>query len=260
MNNFISSPSPLGQKIADKINAGQIKMRPKTYFTISRVLGWLSALLFFTLLVLLTSFICYVIHYNSRLLPGFGWLGFNNFISTLPLLIIILIIALALLLSWFAYQTTAAYKQPTLYLIIFIILLSLGTGLLINYTHLHDLLAKRAIRQQLPIIGSLYRQNLSGRWNQAITGTIISKNDNTWEVRDELGEDIKVTLGQETFYPFDRNFEVGDEVIIRGQIKNNQIIAQGVRKLNEDEKNFVPFRMGPAMMNHQPLLPPPPIN
>ncbi|MBU1038773.1 hypothetical protein KKC17_00850 [Patescibacteria group bacterium] len=250
----------LKQLVTAKITSGQVKMHSKTFFATGRVLSWLSGLLFSLLLILLTSFIVYVLRYNSLVFKGFGWSGLNIFLNSLPILALIIVTLLGLSLSLLAWRQTPAYKKPAAYTVGLTIVVSLIIGLAINLTPLHARLAEKAFNRQLPVLGPVYSQNLNGRWLGATAGTITDIQNNNWEIEDNLQTLWLVKISPTTRFPFDKDFHIGDKVIIHGPTSNQTIKAKGVRKIDDQEKINFPHMQngrGPGKLRNPRPLPNP---
>ncbi len=230
----------LKQIITDKISSGQIKMRSKTFFAAHRALSWLSGLLFSLFLILTTSFIIYILRYNSLVFKGAGWSGWLIFLNSLPIIFLIIVSLLGLGLSLAAWQQTAAYKKPAVYTVGLITIISLTAALLVNLTPLHARLAEKAFNKKLPVLGSLYSQNLNGRWSGATFGTLTDMKGNLWEMEDSLEKTWQIQINRSTRFPLDKNFDLGDKIIVRGPITQETIVAQAIRKIQDEEKTAFP--------------------
>ncbi|MFZ5391549.1 MAG: hypothetical protein ACOZAJ_04740 [Patescibacteria group bacterium] len=259
MNN---QPDNLKQLVINKITSGQIKMHSKAFFATGRTLSWLSGLLFSLLLILLTSLMFYILRYNSLVFKGSGWAGWGIFFNSLPILILIITTLFGLILSLLAYRQTTAYKKPAVYTVSLVAILSLSAGLLINLTPLHARLSEKAFNQNLPWLGPIYNQNLNGRWSGATAGTLTKISDDIWEIEDSLQKNWQIQIKSYTRFPLGNDFDLGDKIIVRGPADETIITAQGIRKIQDEEKSIFPhMKKGPGKnklknQNNRPILPP----
>jgi hypothetical protein len=221
--------------VLEKINAGQIKMHPKVYFTLKVVL--LAAVSVLTLIVssILLSYIFFSMRVSGRLfLLGFGFEGVKIFLIFFPwfmlLFEIILIIVLDKLLKYFKF----GYHYPFVYLAAGTLILTACTGYFINSTPLHKRLLFQAEHRNLPVVGSFYSHlRRPPRDGGMFRGTVKSISEKSFEIQTEDKEDI-VKVNVYNNRNLNNFIKIGDKVFVAGKLVNGEVRAFGIRKITDD--------------------------
>jgi len=144
--------------VLKKIDAGEISMRPRIYFTLKLiVLAFISILAVITA-ALLFSFIAFSLRVSGTLLLlGFGWRGMGVFIRLFPWTLLFIGVCLFAIIEWLFRKFEFGYRRPILYIIIVLAVLVSALGLIINETPLHQsLLYGSEHHQPVPFLGGFY--------------------------------------------------------------------------------------------------------
>ena len=239
----------LQQNILEKIKAGDIKMRSKSYFIVHLVLLIVVAILILLTSSFVISFIFFGIHISGRLfLLGFGWRGLAVFFVTFPWTILLIDILLVIALEWLLKRFQVGYRYPLFYTLGGIVLVTIATAIIINQTPLHNLLYHQEQRRQLPVIGSFYdRLQRPPHESGVFRGAVISVASNTFMMANaDQDNDADnsllspnsttstrafLTIILDPATPASTVVATSDEVFVAGDIRGNIIHAYGIRKL-----------------------------
>jgi len=238
MKNKKKSPSLINQ-VLDKVQSGQVKMRPKRYFILRAVLIGLITCLVALFALYLVSFIFFSLRASGVwFLPGFGFQAIGVFFSSLPWLLIltalILIIVLEILVKRFAF----AYRRPILYSILAIIILTLLGSLVIAKTPFHSDIFWKAQEGKLLMAGGFYRGFGLPKLANVHCGVVSEITDDGFYLETKRGEKLTVLVSSTT-RSIGAKIEKDDQVVVLGKRYDDRIEAFGCRKV---DKQFDIFR------------------
>jgi hypothetical protein len=228
----------LQKNILEKIKAGEINMRSKSYFALHFVLLIILALLILLTSSFLISFIYFSIHASGRLfLLGFGWRGFEVFVLTFPWTILLVDVIFLLALEWLLKRFQFGYRNPLIYSLGGILLVTLATAFVISETSLHDALFHQEQRAHVPFIGAFYdRVQRPPHESGVFRGVVLSLAGNTFTMADADQDD-----GASSSAVFEIILDpsivasgivaTSDTVFVAGDVNGNTIHAYGIRKL-----------------------------
>lgn len=115
-------------KILEKINSGQIYMKPKWFFVVRFIFRLVFAFIAFFAVLYIVSFTALLFKEKGHVdLFGFGPQGMHLFINTIPWLLMFAFLVLMVLLEILVRKFSFVYKKPLLYslfLLIFTVLLA----------------------------------------------------------------------------------------------------------------------------------------
>jgi len=237
MENNHEKHETIADRILRKIREGEVSQRSRLYFMLHVAVAVLVALIVLTLSVLIFNFILFSIRVNHHdSLLGFGPRGLETFalIFPWPLLVIdvVLVFVLELLLRRFRF----AYKIPVLYLLAGLILATAACALFIDRgTNVNDRLLHRADRHELSFFGDMFeeaRRPMPGSGVCVCTITAIA--GDTLKVADSRSgstTELTVILPLDNPYATTTSLNVGDTVLIAGDVDNGVIRAFGVQKV-----------------------------
>ncbi len=224
--------SPLVDKVLNKLENSQVKMRPKAYFILKTVLIALAIIVVTLFALYLTSFIVFALRASGLwYLPKFGFSGIGALITLLPWLLIfiaaLLIVVMEILVKYFSF----AYRRPILFSMLGIILLVLLGGLLIDKTQFHADLFQKAQERRLPIAGELYRNlGTSEDVHRGIVSQMINKG---FLIETQKGQVLTIIITPDTRL-FDANINKNDVVVVMGKQDNGIVKALAVRKIRDN--------------------------
>ncbi len=233
MNNTYSQEN-LKKAVLEKIQAGEIAMKPKAYFVLS-----VTALICLSILILVTSvflisYTLFTLSVSGRLLLlGFGLRGFFAFVLLFPWFIFLLDIAFIWVLDLLIQRFRFAYHRPLIYVFVGTTLVVVLASLAFNATHFHGELQNRAERKQLPMFGGMYNHLRDPYEERGVfQGVVKNIEGNTFTIDpDEDDSDTRVIL---VITPDDTVVHdlitVGDHVFVAGDIIDGEIHAYGIKK------------------------------
>lgn len=215
--------------VMEKIRNGQKAMRPRWHFVLISVLFITTLLIGILIFLFIISFIIFTLEGSGLwFLPGLGWRGMRTFFASLPWLLVLLGIILVILLEVLARRFSLAYRRPLLYHLIFIILITVVSSLLISHTSLHRNFNNLADRGELPWVGRIYR-SFGPRSNQNVhLGVINEVMENGFKMDDRRGGVFSVMVTPETIFPSRKDFQTGDQIIVLGRRGDHTIRAESI--------------------------------
>jgi hypothetical protein len=237
-NNETQKETGIKERILGKIDANELTMRPKTYFTLK--VGVLIAVAFcvLTISVLICNFIVFSIRINGHdALLHFGSRGFLVFLTFFPWTLLLLDIVFIVLLEWLVRHFRFGYLSPVLYLFFGFFVMIISTGLFIDrVTDFNDELLSRARahRLQQPF-GNLYERARaippagSGVYRGVVTG-IFGNTITLYNMDIGTTSILTVIVPSDDLYATS-SFHVGETIFIAGDAYDGTIHAFGVRKI-----------------------------
>lgn len=230
-------PKDLKKEILEKIQSGEVRMRPHHYFI------FFSALLAGGVILglLLAGFFTNLFFFRVRVgapftLLRFGSLGWGPFLGVFPWLPVILAILLFLAVFWLFKRLDIFYKNRLLVLGFFGLVL-LG-GLLLSFSRVnHRLQGVQVFHpfyqdNPVPVPGFPQRLNL-------VVGEVLSVRERELSVKNFRDEQIKVVWDETTRLPDGEDFAVGETVMALGQWQDeSQAVLQAQILGRADRESF----------------------
>ncbi len=228
-------------KILEKIEAGDVSMKPRAYFMISMVAVILLAVLILVTTILLISYTLFsVVVSGHMLLLGFGWRGVLAFMTLFPWLYFCIDIVLLFILDSLIRTFKFGYHRPVLLLFAGTTVVLVVLGYIVSVTSLHGQLLHRAEERRLPPIagpiGPLYDHlRASHRDHGVIQGTVTSIMGNTFTIgHDDYDPDMDeatTTIVAPPGTTVNDFLKIGDHVLVAGDIlPTGELQAYGVTK------------------------------
>lgn len=240
------------QSIHDKvlagIKSGRVKMRPRWHFILKAALLLAGAGIISLALLYLVSFIIFSMRQTGVwLVPSFGMRGVQEFLVSLPWLLVILTVIFVVILEVLVRRYAFAYRQPLLYSALAIVLLVTAGGFAVAKTSFHGGFLNQAKLHQLPLAEPFYvRFGIMGP-DDVQRGNIIELTDNGFTLGNQRDETLNIIITPETRFPLGTNFIEGDPVIVMGEREDDTVKAFGIRKT----ENF-PWEIPPSPLRHSP--------
>lgn len=220
----------LKKSILEKIDSNEIRMRPRSFFTLQFAALLFVGICLLVTVALLTSFILFSLRMSDRLfLIDFGARGIKMFLFLFPWKLLLETIVLLVLFIVLLRQYRFAYRAPVIYFSCGALVLSIVAGSCINITSLHTHLMQNAQNKQLPLIATIYEHvRRPSETKDIARGKIIEMDLPRIIIRNEEQEDIIIRLPPNQ----SRNdyFAIGDWVFVAGDIENGELRAYGIRK------------------------------
>lgn len=226
-----------------KIEDGDVKMTPKSYFIVKAVLLVLCVFCIFVFSVILVSFIIFSLNTRGDLfLLGFGARGIVKFILMFPWFLLSIDALLIILLDYLIRRFRFGYHSPIIYLFLSTLVFVTAFSYLVNFTSIHSRLSGFAKRNHVPLAGSMYDDiNRSRRGEGIYRGVVTSVGDNYIILKhsdfdSDAPEDELKIMAPDGLDP--RSFiHPGEEVYIAGDIASGTVITPyGMHKILKSVK------------------------
>lgn len=234
----------LAAEILKKIEGGEVKMRPKTYFIMRSTLYIVGLLLLLLFALFLVSFIAFIVKGNALAeLLSYGGRGWQGFIFALPWLLILLVVLAAALFEAIATHYAMVYKRPLIYSCLAVVLIVVAGGVLLASTTMHHKAFDAALSNRLPVAGALYRHYGMAESNMLTVGMIVEINleDGELTIKTRDGKMVVVHTTSETKMPPEDKLFIGLPVGVIGERDDNEIEeARGVRPFKDRHLNAPP--------------------
>ena len=229
-NNHIKS------QVLQKIQEGKVHMKPKAYFMLNLILLIVVIILAMAISIFLVSYTLFNLYESGHLfLLGFGFKGLYQFLFDFPWLIMagdaLLIVFLDFLLKRFSF----GYHKPIVFLFLGTFFIITLVGGVLDFTSFHQKLMYRAEDKNLPIFGSFYQNIRSSRKETGIfRGSVASIATSSFTMihkEYDAGLDDPLTIIAPAGVDLSMIMQIGDQVIVAGNIVNGEIEAYGIMDL-----------------------------
>ena len=168
----------LRKNILNKINKGDLKMKPKIYFTARTLIIWTIISVTVVTMAFFVSFSIFSIRESSRLfLLGFGSMGVWTFFVTFPWFLLVLEIILLIVVDILLKHFKFAYKTPFIYLILSTAIFVMFISIFISSTPIHETLYQEVIEQRLPALDIIYKDAKQPPIKEGVLRGIITRVD-----------------------------------------------------------------------------------
>jgi hypothetical protein len=237
-----NAPTNMRERLLQKIELQELSMRPKVYFTLRVVALVLLALAVLVVSILILNFILFSLRINSHeSLLSFGPRGVLVFLQFFPWWLLLLDVALISLVEWLLRGFRFGYKIPVLYLLLGVIAITTVSALLIDRgTNVNDRLLGRADRHELPFVGEFIEHARQPRPGSGVcVCRITAIAGNTITVADQRTgstTSLTIVLPENDPRATTTMLEVGDTVVIAGDVDEGVIHAFGVHKIAPVDK------------------------
>jgi len=229
--------SQFKDEIIKKINSQEIQMKPKFHFILTTIL-YIGGLIFGALcLVYLISFLIYFFNIQSlEQTRNFGLYGLKIFLYSLPWFIMLLAGILFVILQILVRHFSFGYKKSILYTVGAIVILITSTSIAIAKTSFHDNLQNTALKRQVPIMQQFYkRYEQVENMHRGIARDIQREQFILDEITFEHKSNIIKILERTRVKP-GLKIQEGDIVIVIGEAKNSEILAEGIHIFGETDR------------------------
>lgn len=228
------SEKSISEKIIEAARTGRIKMRPKWHFILKAALAASGGVILVLLVLYLASFIIFLMHRTGTwFVPVFGLRGLYAFLTSLPWLLVVLLVFFAAILEVLVRHYSFAYRRPLMYSVAAIIIIVAVGGLVIAGTPVHRHLSKYAEGNRLPpFAGNLYR-DIDRRPPRDIYRGQIAEITRAGFVIGNHRDSLSVIITARTRMPFGSDFSVGDQVVVFGPRRGAVVEAFGVAEVRD---------------------------
>lgn len=226
-------PQSIQDKISEAIKKGEVAMKPRWHFAMKSTLALVGATLLVLALIHVVSLGLFVIQQNGTwFAPSFGFSGIGVFATSLPWMIIILVLIFVVLLEFIVKHYRFAYRRPLLYSVLTIIVFAAIGGIAVAKTPLHQRLEEQAHAGQLPIAGRIYKSFEKRKPTHIHSGTVDQITDTGFGMETRFEEKLEVIINTQTKMPRQKILKPGQNVVIMGKRTENKIHAKGVRSVD----------------------------
>jgi len=232
--------------VLNKIKENKAVMKPRWYFVLKAVLFVSGIVILSIALFYVISFILFILRQNGLyFITPFGFRGITIFLISLPWILVLVSIAFLITLEILIRKYSFSYRQPILFSLLFVFVTVAIGGFIVGETDFHKGMFKSANDHGLPIMGGMYRSYGLEEIKNICFCRIDEIIDTGFMVFDEGNNKIDVLVDENTRFPFEMKFKVGDSVLILGDLNDGVIKAIGMRLSNE----FAPrFHMGRRLL------------
>lgn len=241
------------KQILNKINTGEVEMRPRWHFVLETVLVMSGVILVTMGLLYVLSFIVFFLRQSGlAFAPSFGIRGIVVFLYSSPWLLILSALVFLLALEILVRKYSFGYRTPLLYMLLGIVGVSLLGTYLISQTTMHARLQMLVQDTNIPVMRPLYQHYGMHEFSNLHIGSILEVTDDGFLLENRRGKIWDVYLTNDTRTPPGFVFEVGTTVGVIGEIENKKIVADGIQVVPAEALHHM---NAPMMDTHR--LPPP---
>lgn len=222
----------LSEKILEKIEKGEVHMRPRWQF-ILRGLLWITGTIVVAILTIyLASFVLFALRENGLgLAPSLGWQGVMLFIVSSPWILFFFVALLLVNLYVLVRHYSFSYKKPLLYSIIGITVVVLGASVAIHQTPLHANIHCLVSKRPVPGISHMYTDIAKQRPRGVAAGTLQITSENTYILTTETGDRWQIVIGPGTQMPPRHLLQTSSTVVVFGKTTPDGIQAFGIKPI-----------------------------
>lgn len=240
----------LTAKIIASARDGRLKMRPKWYFILRAVLWIAGTALVLLFLLYFASLFAFILRKTGILAaPVFGWHGVFVFLTSIPWLLVLVMLFFVAVLEILVQRYSFAYRLPLLYSALAILLAVWAASLVIDRTPFHRILSdcssagtppaaggRRPMINAVPCAMGFYRDLGPKRFDNVNDGVITRIIDPDLIIINRQQESLTVLVTPRTRLPFGSDFSVGDAIVIIGDRRGDKITAFGISFLADWER------------------------
>lgn len=227
------------ENVLAAIDSGKLKLRSKWYFVLRGAALAVGLVIVGLIALFLISFAIFSLRQNGAwYAPALGPGGYKELFLALPWLIISAVAILFILLELLVKRYEFVYQRPLVYSVLGLAVLVAGGSVIAWRLHIHEQLWMRAQKQNLPLAGRLYRGCCAAPSRNVISGVIVEKIPEGFNLNSREHEEIKIIITPQTHLPFGADFDEGDIVVVFGPRDDHTVEAQGIQEVNEDKKMF----------------------
>ncbi len=239
MNENKGEQRSIKKKVLEKIRSGEVNMRPKIYFLLKAIFVAGTILVFIGFFILLTTFIVFHLRAGGVLyLPGFGFRGMGLYFTSLPWILILLSVFLIFILEILTKRFSFVWRQPALYSLLAIILITIIGGFFVDRVAFHQSMLLRSEQGRFFLVSPIYREFGMPKFRNIHRGVIKEIDEESLLLQMIDGEVLKAVFLPDVRYPLSEGLEEGDTIVVVGERDNGTIQAFGVRKIDDDFRQF----------------------
>jgi hypothetical protein len=220
----------VADKIKQKINKGEVKMRSRLSILFEKVGIDSGITLILISLVLIAGLISYWANNNNDLLfAGYGRYGLLSFIKSFPYLLLVTFVFLFVLLTFLFRKFDASYKKP------FAIILSLIFSLILIFGWFSSKqnFGKKLYQREGRMFGIVMTNN-----QNSVSGTVIELQKNLIIIKSDTKQ-IRIIIDDNTHFSYGTP-KIGGYIRSVGNWENDSFKAIGIRVFTDIDQGSTP--------------------
>jgi hypothetical protein len=166
--------------------------------------------------------------------PSAGWRGVGALLRSLPWLVVALAAAFVVLLEAMVQRYSVAYRRPLLYSAAGVVALVAIGSLALSRTQLHPAALRSFEAGHLGIAGPMYRALGEPMLRDVHRGVVTQVTPGGFVLTTRRGQAVAVATGTGTNVAGGRPLELGDTVLVLGEIRDGAVVAWDVRMIPDD--------------------------
>lgn len=245
MTSHRSNITSIADKVFEKIENGDIKMKSRRYFIIKFMLMVVGVVLALLSALFLLSFSFFILHVTGALfLPQFGMSGLLRLTGSLPWMILIFAFLFIFLAEVLCTSFSIVYKRPVMYSFAGLLLLVSVGSLIIYGTSFHHKIWKGALRENIPILSPVYKAYGKVVPRNGVAGRVtnIDKDGFVLQTGDDINYKVLITSHTKLIPP--KEIHENDDVycFCNEEDRENTMQAVGIRFIDTEQRgNVLPF-------------------
>jgi len=218
-------------EIIDTIKSGGTKMRPRWYFVARALLVAIVAILLFSIILFVATFIIFALQENGGFFAtNFGPGGWSVFLQSLPWSLLLLSLALILTLWILLRRYPVIYHQPFLYMLLILIVVISLACLFVSASVIHGGIFRYVSRNQVPMVTGVYEFETAPAGG-VYRGQIMTMVPGGFILGNALGQTSTVLMTSEASSELN-DVDSGDYIILFGHgVATATIEASGLEKI-----------------------------
>jgi hypothetical protein len=250
------------KNILEKIQKGEIKMRPRSYFILRFILLILAVCLSFILAIFFISFIRFILSINgASFLPSFGWQGTMAMLTAFPWPILLVSAIFLILSALLSKQFTFIYHRPAIFGIIGILLIFFIGSLILHQIRLHEQIFEFSSGKKMLFINPMYNSyRRLPPASHSVIGEVASTTKTGFLIEDEDNQNFQIFVTPQTIFPSGQDIRENDTILVIGETQDSIINAMGIKKINPGEDPFFSDHQRFIIRQRLPQMPPPQIS
>jgi hypothetical protein len=212
--------------ILDKIEAGQVAMRPYWQFVLLSVLFTLCLAFVMVVLVYTLSLITYLMQLSgATYASGFGMYGLTTLLLAVPVRVALLALLILVLLHVLVKRFSFSYHQPFLYTVVGVTGLVLASSVLVVQSSAHERLHQNLEARDMPALRTLYADRPAPK--QLHFGQLTRVTEGEYQLKKLGSTTVTVYVSARTRQP--ATLPADQPVVVLGDEQNGVIEAKGIR-------------------------------
>ena len=256
-NNEGHGENEIMKSVLEKIQAGDVRMRSKSFFILKMISVIVVALLVLLVSAFFVSFISFSLRVSGRLvLLGFGWQGIRVFLVTFPWGLFLIDLVLAVVLERLLRAFKFGYRSPLVYLFGGVLVIVVASGIILDEkTPLHSTLwhAERTGAVPSYVSAGLYNNVRRPPHDEGVyrgkvvfmgiaapggpAFLILKSDDQDIDIGDSATtSQVWKVLLPPNFNNSDRvDVGIGDRVLVAGSVMPDGVHAYGIEKIPDTD-------------------------